>query len=98
MLTQQLSAKQDLTADYNWVYDNLVCEYDPANRVMQFNMNTHPHPSFTPALMHDISSFQKSVMEICETHKSEGSLRRSIFWFWVLPCLACTAWGDLGFF
>lgn len=99
MLTQQLSAKQDLTADYNWVYDNLVCEYDPANRVMQFNMNTHPHPSFTPALMHDISSFQKSVMEICEMHKSEGVA--SPFDFLVLGSAVPGVYslgGDLGFF
>jgi DSF synthase len=71
MLTQHLPVIQDFTADYNWVYENFVCEYDPANRVMQFNMNTHPRPSFTPALMRDFRSFQKSVVETNEAHREK---------------------------
>ncbi|WP_456408362.1 crotonase/enoyl-CoA hydratase family protein [Thiolapillus sp.] len=74
MLTQHLPNQQDLAADYNWVYDNFTCEYDPANRVMQFNMNTHPHPSFTPALMRDFRSFQESVLSVNEAHIAQGDV------------------------
>ncbi len=99
MLTQHLPVKQGLPADYNWVYENFVCEYDPANRVMQFNMNTHPHPSFTPALMHDFRSFQKSIVEINEAHTAEGSTPP--FGFLVMASAIpgiFSLGGDLGFF
>ncbi|HDK38645.1 MAG TPA: enoyl-CoA hydratase [Thiolapillus brandeum] len=99
MSTQHFPIRQELATDYNWIYDNLICEYDPANRVMQFNMNTHPHPSFTPALMHDIRSFQKSVVEIGEAHKAEGL--ESPFDFLVLGSAIPGVYslgGDLGFF
>ncbi len=99
MLTQHLPVRQDLAVDYNWVYENFVCEYDPANRVMQFNMNTYPHPSFTPALMSDFRSFQKSVKEINEAHAAEGSTPP--FGFLVMASAIpgiFSLGGDLGFF
>ncbi|WP_457674472.1 crotonase/enoyl-CoA hydratase family protein [Thiolapillus sp.] len=99
MATQQLTLNHELAADYNWEYDNLVCEYDPANRVMQFNMNTHPRPNFTPALMRDIRSFQESVIQVSEQHKSRGE--ESPFGFLVLGSAIPGVYslgGDLGFF
>lgn len=99
MPIQQTSLKQGFSADYNWVFDNLVCEYDPENRVMQFNMNALPRPSFTPALMHDIRSFQTSVIELSEAHKAAGEA--SPFDFLVLGSAAPGVYslgGDLGFF
>ncbi|WP_457670052.1 crotonase/enoyl-CoA hydratase family protein [Thiolapillus sp.] len=66
---------------------------------MQFNMNTYPHPSFTPALMRDFRSFQKSVVEVCEAHKAEGV--RPPFGFLVMASAIPgihSLGGDLGFF
>lgn len=99
MLAQQLPFKQDLTADYNWIYDNMVCEYDPAHRVMQFNMNTRPRPSFTPSLMRDFRSFQKSVVDINEAHRKEEVAPP--FDFLVMASAipgVFSLGGDLGFF
>ncbi len=99
MATQQLHLDHDLNVDYNWVYDNLVCEYDPANKVMQFNMNTQPRPNFTPALMRDIRSFQESVIQVCEQHQEQGEA--SPFKFLVLGSAIPGVYslgGDLGFF
>ncbi len=99
MATQQLHLDHDLNVDYNWVYDNLVCDYDPANKVMQFNMNTRPRPNFTPALMRDIRSFQESVVQVCEQHREQGEA--SPFKFLVLGSAIPGVYslgGDLGFF
>ncbi|WP_456373814.1 crotonase/enoyl-CoA hydratase family protein [Thiolapillus sp.] len=99
MTTQNLDLTHDHAADYNWIYDNLVCEYDPANRVMQFNMNTQPRPNFTPALMHDIRSFQQSVVQVSEEYKNQGE--ESPFDFLVLGSAIPGVYslgGDLGFF
>lgn len=90
---------QELETDFNWSYDHLLCEYDPEHRLMQFNMNSHPQPSFSPALMRAIHSFQQSVIEISEAHQQQGE--SSPFDFLVLGSAIPGVYslgGDLSFF